>query len=51
MFTAIAVIALLSILAYLAQRNYARQPFHPRMAGSVSFEDRDASRVARDLVW
>lgn len=47
--TAIALILIIIALGYLVQRNYARQAFHPRMAGSVSFEDRDAARIAHDL--
>ncbi|MGH3433710.1 MAG: hypothetical protein ACRDQB_12830 [Thermocrispum sp.] len=52
MMTAIAFIVILTALgylAYLAQRNHAKQPFHPRMAGSVPFEDRDIARISHDL--
>lgn len=49
MMTAIALVLTLIAIAYLVQRNHARQPFHPRMTGSVPFEDRDAARIEHDL--
>jgi hypothetical protein len=44
----IMTLALLALTLYGLQRNHVRQG-HPRVAGSVGFDDRDGARTRADL--